>query len=228
MSGDGRGEGRRRTSATEALVALAVLVLGGAYLLARGSEDRVRGPQGSGSPASGPSERVDGGSGLWDAGPGWLEIPAPGTSFPVVQPAGGTTPAGDPTPAGRADSSSLADFRGLVVVLNFWATWCPPCEKEIPELVRLQNALEDRPATVVGVAVASGDSARIMEFARDHGMEYPLWRTDSRTAASEFEAFGLPVTLLVDGEGVIRRRYLGPQRYETLRNDVGRLLRDGR
>lgn len=210
------------------LLLVAVLSFFAAYLLAGGSitigpgEAPSVGP--AGAPSSRASSRATGGrgsaSGVWDAGSGWLSIPAPAVSFPVLHL--------DSSQAARAgkDSASLKDFRGQVVLLNFWATWCPPCEREIPELVKLQRELRDRPAGVVGIAVESGRPAEIAEYAKDHSMNYPIWLTDSRTAASRFEAFGLPISLLVDTNGVIRRRYLGPQRFHTLRRDVERLLND--
>lgn len=218
MNGGERRSGRRGLLAAIGLLLVAVLSFGGAYLAAGGSSS----PDSDGAPSRPLPSRGSGtdasGGGLWDAGTGWLAIPAPAASFAVLR---RDLPG---SAEGRPDSTSLGDLRGQVVVLNFWATWCPPCEREIPELVRLQRELEDRPATVVGVAVESGTRAEIVDYARAHAINYPLWLTDSRTAASRFEAFGLPITLLVDSSGVIRRRYIGPQRSRRLLRDVERLL----
>lgn len=138
----------------------------------------------------------------------WLEIRAPTVTFPTLD----------------GDTASLAGLRGKVVVLNFWATWCPPCERELPELVRLQDSLRADRATVVGVAVSSGSREEIRAFSREHGVDYPVWLADAGTAATEYRAAGLPTTLLVDPRGVIRRRYMGPQRYGTLVEDVRAVL----
>lgn len=138
----------------------------------------------------------------------WLSIRAPVVTFPTLS----------------GDTASLADHRGEAVVLNFWATWCPPCKREIPELARLQDSLRSVPATVVGVAVSSGSRDEIRSFGEEYGVNYPIWLSDPGTAATEYRAMGLPTTLLVDRRGVIRRRYLGPQTYEKLREDVRALL----
>lgn len=138
----------------------------------------------------------------------WLSIRAPVITFPTLS----------------GDTASLAGWKGQVVVLNFWATWCPPCEREIPELAQLQDSLRSRPATVVGIAVSSGSREKIRAFGEEHGINYPVWLSDPGTAATEYRAVGLPTTLLVDGRGIIRRRYMGPQSYETLSEDVRALL----
>lgn len=139
----------------------------------------------------------------------WLEVRAPVVTFPTLS----------------GDTASLAGYRGRAVVLNFWATWCPPCKREIPELARLQDSIPPERMTVVGVAITSGSSRKeIRGFGEEHGIDYPVWLSDPGTAASEYQAVGLPLTLLVDGRGVIRRRYMGPQTYETLIRDVRALL----
>ena len=111
----------------------------------------------------------------------------------------------------------IREVGGRVTVLNFWATWCVPCLKEIPELVALQDSLSPAGLRVVGIAVDSGDPEDIRAFAREHGIDYPLLQASSRWARRHFTVFGLPITLVVDGEGVIRRRFVGPQSFETFR-----------
>ncbi len=137
----------------------------------------------------------------------WLEIPAPVVPFRSL---GG-------------DTVSLADYRGRVVVLNFWGTWCPPCRREIPGLEALQRRIEGHGATVVGLAIDSGTPARVRAWTRAHGMTYPIWLGDTGTAVRYYQTMGFPTTLLVDADGVIRRRYLGPQTEEHLLGDLRRL-----
>lgn len=122
------------------------------------------------------------------------------------------------TPEG--DSASLADYRGQVVVLNLWGTWCPPCRREIPDLVELQRRLQGKEATVVGLAVDSGTPEEVVGFARDFEVNYPIWMGDSRTVVRAYEAMGFPTTFIVDRDGIIRRRYLGPQTAERLLEDL--------
>lgn len=135
----------------------------------------------------------------------WLEIPASDVRFETL--AGGT--------------ASVVDYTGRVVVLNFWGTWCPPCRREIPELVRLQEAL-GADGTVIGVAVHSAPE-EIREFMEEFGVNYPVWVSDPMKGLAHFDAAGYPFTILVDPSGVIRRQYLGPQTVERLAADIEKL-----
>lgn len=134
-------------------------------------------------------------------------------------------PARSGVPFERLDGSeiTLREFRGRVVLLNFWGTWCPPCRREIPDLVELQEAMPEDLGTVIGVAIQSGSAEEIRAFAGEFGINYPIWISDSQTALSNFTAIGYPYTLLIDEGGVIRKQYLGPQTYETLAADLAHL-----
>lgn len=145
------------------------------------------------------------------AGSVWLEIPAPDVEFATLQ-------------GGRA---SLADYRGSVVILNLWGTWCPPCRREIPELVELQDGLRERDATVVSIAVDSGSEESIRRFAAEFGVDYPIWLSGTDEVVRHFRAIGFPFTLLIDRQGVIRKQYLGPQTQETLLADAESWLQGG-
>lgn len=130
-----------------------------------------------------------------DGGRGSLAIPAAVVDFPTLD----------------GDTASLADYRGQVVVLNLWGTWCAPCRREVPDLVDLQDSIASRGAVVVGLAVDSGSPAEIRDFAERYGIDYPIWRSDSRRVIRHYRARGYPTTLLIDRDGVIRERYLGAQ-----------------
>jgi peroxiredoxin len=139
--------------------------------------------------------------------PVWLETQPPDVQF---QTADGRT-------------ARLSDYLGQIVLLNFWGTWCPPCLVEIPHLIEVQRTLEAIGGTIIGPAVDSGSGEDVLRFGREHGINYPLWMSDYRTAVGEFGALGYPFTLLIDRDGVIRRQYLGPQSAKTLLRDIGAL-----
>lgn len=139
-----------------------------------------------------------------DDPPGWLEIPAADAEFETLE--GGTV--------------RLADYRGGIVLLNFWGTWCAPCVYEIPELVKLQPKLEALGGTIIGPAIDSGSPDKIREFLADYGVNYPIVITTNAVAVGDFGAPGYPATLLIDAEGVIRHIYIGPQTADGLLADV--------
>jgi len=129
-------------------------------------------------------------------GAGSLALPAPDVEFRTVE----------------GSEASLAEYRGQVVLLNIWGTWCPPCIREIPHLVEVQDVIEPLGGTVIGLAVDSGSSEDIHAFWADRlelEPAYPLWMGTNREARRHFDAFGLPNTLIIDRDGVIRERFLG-------------------
>jgi len=116
------------------------------------------------------------------------------------------------------ESVSLADHRGQVVVLNLWAIWCGPCIAKTPQLVELQRRIAPHNATVIGLAVDSGTADQVLGFWHRHlGLEpsYPLWITSMDAARTQFGAVTIPLTLLIDRDGVVRDRLLGTHDVET-------------
>jgi len=106
---------------------------------------------------------------------------------------------------------ALADLHGRVVLLNVWATWCPPCRKEIPELQALHEEHARGGLEVLGVSVdAAGADPQVRAFMEEFGMTYTVLRDAGDRAASTFRLHGVPATFLIDREGIIRWRRLGP------------------
>lgn len=142
---------------------------------------------------------------------------------------------GQPAPDYRAvtlegDSVSLAQSRGRVALLNVWATWCHPCRDEIPVLQALHERYGPRGFALIGVSVDSrGEEATIREFARDFGMTYDLWHDPEERVQSTFLAVGVPATFLIDRDGVLRWRHVGPIRATdtTLVREIERALGGG-
>ena len=141
---------------------------------------------------------------------------------------------GAPAPDYRAvtmtgDSVSLASLRGRTVLLNVWATWCHPCREELPVLQRLHEEYAGRGLTVVGVSIdAVGAGAAIEDFAAEYGVTYPLWHDPDNRVSTTFQGIGVPLSVLVGADGMLRWRHLGPVRDNdpTLGAALGAALRD--
>ncbi len=108
----------------------------------------------------------------------------------------------------------LADLRGKVVVLNFWATWCPPCVEETPALNRLQQRIASRGGMVLGVSVDE-DAAAYERFLTQQQVIYPTYRDPSRKIALEYGSSMYPETYIVDRNGRIARKIIGPQQWDS-------------
>lgn len=129
------------------------------------------------------------------------------------------------TPAGAA--ASLDVYRGRVVLLNFWATWCGPCLKEMPDLDRLNASLDHRQAVVIGIA-ADGP-AEVRAFLGKVKVQYPLLVGEpdavfAWTAQMGNRSLGLPFSVLVDGRGQVRWTRSGAVTAEEVRAQLQKLL----
>lgn len=113
----------------------------------------------------------------------------------------------------------LSDFRGKVVVLNFWATWCPPCKEETPSLNRLQKYIEARNGVVLGVA-ADEDPEAYQRFLREEGVIFPTYRdpatkNNSSPIALSYGTSIIPETYVIDRHGKIARKLIGFQQWDS-------------
>ena len=102
----------------------------------------------------------------------------------------------------------LADYRGRVVLVNFWATWCAPCRAEMPSIERLRRSLEKEPFAVLAVNVGE-DAAVVRAFAREVPMNFPLLLDPDTKVSRAWGARALPMTFIVGPEGRIRYQALG-------------------
>jgi peroxiredoxin len=109
---------------------------------------------------------------------------------------------------------SLAELRGQVVLLNFWATWCEPCEREMPAMQRLYERL--RPVGLRLVAVSVDDTEEVVdEFRRRFALSFDLLWDPEKRASEAYQAYKFPETLLLDRDGVVVERYIGPREWDS-------------
>jgi thiol-disulfide isomerase/thioredoxin len=104
----------------------------------------------------------------------------------------------------------LSDYRGKWVVVNYWATWCPPCRTEIPELVDFYEDHKDKDAVVVGVNFEDIGVEGLKQFVEEYFMDYPVLRTKPGPSSALGPIPGLPTTYLVSPQGEVVARQVGP------------------
>ncbi|MDH4233721.1 MAG: TlpA family protein disulfide reductase [Gallionella sp.] len=111
----------------------------------------------------------------------------------------------------------LEDYRGKWVLVNFWATWCPPCLSEIPELSSLHDAHKDKDLIVISIAMDSGSSSKLADFAQAHGISYPVvnwrWKKNKKMDQEITRNFGdieaVPSSFLYTPKGELVSQQLG-------------------
>jgi cytochrome c biogenesis protein CcmG/thiol:disulfide interchange protein DsbE len=113
----------------------------------------------------------------------------------------------------------LSDYRGKVVMLNFWASWCPPCVEEAPSLNRLQRHIEGNGGTVLGFSIDE-DPAAYEKFRRDFAINFPTYRdvTVKENKSQVMNGYGttlIPESYVIDRNGKILRKIVGPQNWDS-------------
>jgi cytochrome c biogenesis protein CcmG, thiol:disulfide interchange protein DsbE len=121
--------------------------------------------------------------------------------------------------------ASLDDYRGQVVVLNFWASWCKPCREESPLLQRWHDRLQKRHATVLGVD-AFDEVGHARAFVEEYGLTYPMLRDGEGATRETYGILGFPETFVIDREGRIAAVARGPVDARFMRQRVVPLLRE--
>jgi cytochrome c biogenesis protein CcmG/thiol:disulfide interchange protein DsbE len=113
----------------------------------------------------------------------------------------------------------LSDYRGKVVVLNFWASWCPPCVEEAPSLNRLQRHIEPGNGTILGFSIDE-DPAAYEKFRKEFAINFPTWRDPAvqDNKSKIMTGYGtslIPETYVIDRHGKIARKIVGPQQWDS-------------
>jgi len=111
-------------------------------------------------------------------------------------------------------SEHLSDLKGKVVVLNFWATWCPPCVAETPALNRLEKYIDSRGGMVLGVSVDE-DVAAYEKFLKDQSVVFSTYRDASKKSAADYGTSIYPETYIIDRHGKIARKFIGEQQWDS-------------
>ena len=125
---------------------------------------------------------------------------------------------------------SLEAFQGRVVILDFWATWCPPCRAEIPDFITLQNQYRAQGLEVVGVSIdpiapQGGGAPAVAPFMKRYGINYTILMVNDPSAMDGYEVNrGIPTTFIIDRGGRITKTYVGQKTLRQFEQDIKALL----
>lgn len=110
---------------------------------------------------------------------------------------------------------NLSDLKGKVVVLNFWATWCPPCREEIPSMMKLNSAMAGKPFQMVAVSIDEGGQPAIESFFKTSGFNLPAYTDPDNRAAKTYGITGVPETFIIDKNGILQKKVIGPMAWDS-------------
>jgi thiol-disulfide isomerase/thioredoxin len=122
-------------------------------------------------------------------------------------------------------SLRLSDYKGKVVLLNFWATWCAPCRAEMPDLVKWQLEHRKRGLQIIGVTYPPAEPAEVRKFTKSIKVNYPIVMGDEKTKAKFDTGETLPITVVIDRKGIVREVIQGIVFPEEFEQKVKPLLR---
>src|SRR3989441_1352159 len=198
---------------------------------------RERGPRprGAGAAAALPGDRMTNGR-QWSVALGVVMAVVFGVALAIkIRPqvnlvaVGSRAPQFTATDLASGRVTTLADFRGTVVLLNVWATWCQPCRVEMPSLERLHRRLGGADFRVVAVSVDEQGPDVVAKFAQDLGLSFEILHDRSGAIQAAYQTTGVPESFVIDRDGVIIKKVIGPAEWDGPVNEtVIRRLIDAR
>jgi len=118
---------------------------------------------------------------------------------------------------------SLSDFKGKAVILNFFASWCPPCRAEIPDFIELEKAYGDKGFTFIGVSLTDGQDSK--NFAQKTGINYPVLVDDGKVSVLYGPVRSIPTTYVIGKDSKIVKAYIGSRSREVFEADIKEMLK---
>jgi len=109
----------------------------------------------------------------------------------------------------------LSSLKGKVVLLNFWATWCPPCREEMPSMMKLNSAMAGKPFQMVAVSIDEGGVPDIESFFKSSGYSLPTYTDPDGAAVKTYGITGVPESFVIDKNGILVKKVIGPLAWDS-------------
>ncbi|MGM0845727.1 MAG: peroxiredoxin family protein [Bacillota bacterium] len=120
----------------------------------------------------------------------------------------------------NGETVSLSDYKGKKVILNFWATWCPPCKAEMPHMQNFYEENKENGIEIVAVNLTNMDDGKvaIKDFVEDYGLTFPIPLDEEGDIGMQYQAFTIPTSYIIDTEGKIAKKIVGPMDENMMKN----------
>ncbi|MDQ0197922.1 peroxiredoxin family protein [Neobacillus ginsengisoli] len=125
----------------------------------------------------------------------------------------------------NGDDAKLSNYKGKKVILNFWATWCPPCKAEMPNIEEYYKENKDKNVIVLAVNLTTAEKNKdnIQQFIKDHGLTFPVLLDEKGNAGNLYQAFTIPTSYFIDIKGIVQQKIVGPMSKETIETLVSKI-----
>jgi len=117
----------------------------------------------------------------------------------------------------------LSSLRGKKVIVNFWATWCPPCRLEMPEMEKFYTKNKNQGIEILAVNLTKAEKSRadVPAFMKAYGITFPVLLDESGAVAQLYDVSSIPASFIIDSQGVIREKIVGPMTYDSMNEMLG-------
>ncbi len=124
----------------------------------------------------------------------------------------------------NGEKIKLSDYKGKIVIVDFWATWCPPCREEIPDFVQLQKEYKSD-LQILGVSLDTGTKSDVIPFMKEHKMNYPVVFGTMEVVRDYGDIQSIPTTFVIDQKGNVVNSFVGYHKKSVFKAEIERLLK---
>jgi peroxiredoxin len=119
----------------------------------------------------------------------------------------------------------LSDFRGKKVIVNMWATWCPPCRAEMPDMQKFYDEYKDENVSILAVNMTTSEKSidDVSAFLDEFGITFPVVLDQQNEVAEVYQAYALPSSYIIDSNGIIQQKITGPMNYEMMEQMISEI-----